>query len=55
MDINKTVEQAKEMEKKQQDELEELKKWKEEALIAHEINHKIIGKLMVEKKLMYSE
>jgi hypothetical protein len=35
--------------------LEELKKWKEEALIAHEINQKVIEKLMAERKLMYSE
>ena len=38
-----------------QETLEELKKWKEEALIAHEINQKVIEKLMAEKKLMYSE
>jgi hypothetical protein len=38
-----------------QESLEELKKWKEEALIAHEINQKVIEKLMAERKLMYSE
>jgi hypothetical protein len=38
-----------------QETLEELKKWKEEALIAHEINQKVIEKLMAERKLMYSE
>jgi hypothetical protein len=38
-----------------QETLEELKKWKEEALIAHEINQKVIKKLMAERKLMYSE
>lgn len=36
-------------------EIEELKKWKEEALIAHEINQKVIEKLMDERKLMYNE
>lgn len=40
---------------KQQETLKELKKWKEEALIAHEINQKAIEKLMAEKKQMYSE
>lgn len=40
---------------KQQETLKELKKWKEEALIAHEINQKVIEKLMAEKKQMYSE
>lgn len=38
-----------------QETLEELKKWKEEALIAHEINQKVIEKLMAEKKQMYNE
>ena len=38
-----------------QETLEELKKWKEEALIAHEINQKVIEKLIAEKKIMYSE
>jgi len=38
-----------------QERLEELKKWKKEALIAHEINQKVIEKLMAERKLMYSE
>lgn len=38
-----------------QETLEELKKWREEALIAHEINQKVIKKLMDKKKLMCSE
>jgi hypothetical protein len=42
-------------EETKQETLEELKKWKQEALIAHEINQKVIEKLMAEKKLMYSE
>ena len=42
-------------EEHKQETLEELKKWKQEALIAHEINQKVIEKLMAEKKLMYSE
>jgi hypothetical protein len=42
-------------EEAKQETLEELKKWKEEALIAHEINQKVIEKLMAEKKLMYSK
>ncbi len=40
---------------KNKETLEELKKWKEEALIAHEINQKVIEKLMDEKKRIYSE
>ena len=43
------------VEEPKQETLEELKKWKEEALIAHEINQKVIEKLMAERKLMYSE
>lgn len=42
-------------EEPKQETLEELKKWREEALIAHEINQKVIKKLMDEKKLMCSD
>jgi hypothetical protein len=44
-----------ENEESKQEALEELRKWEEEALIAHEINQKVIEKLMAERKLMYSE
>ena len=53
-EIDKQVEQE-DKELCKQESLEELKKWKEEALIAHEINQKVIEKLMAEKKLMYSD
>jgi hypothetical protein len=44
-----------ENEESKQEALEELRKWEEEALIAHEINQEVIEKLMAERKLMYSE